>query len=111
MANAAELGDDTAYQNLLAVMRAGLPDLVGPSWYKGFLPPRRRDWAPICTSLPDGHICLMAYGLDERPYVFYTTDIQYHGWLRFPEYLELPESVDPEEVVFVYDGYDGGYDG
>ena len=110
MANAAELGDDTAYQNLLAVMREGLPELVGPGWYKGFLPPGRAMGADLCIS-PDGHICLMAYGLDERPYVFYTTDIEYHGWLRFPEYLELPESVDPEEVVFVYDGYDGGYDG
>lgn len=101
MMNATELGDDTAYENLLTVMREGLPDLVGPGWYKGFMSPARMMGADLFIT-PDEHICLMAYGLDERPYVFYTTDIQYHGWLRFPEYLELEERVDSEEVVFVY---------
>lgn len=106
MTDSTGLGDDTAYDNLIDVMREGLPELVGPGRYRGFMTPRREKGADLYIS-PDGHIYLMAYGLDNQPYVFYTTDIRYHGWLQFPEYLELPENFDPEKVIFAYNGYDG----
>lgn len=108
IANSNEISDDTAYENLIVVMREGLPVQVGPGRYKGFLLPGNTMGADLYIS-HDRHIYLMAYGLDERPYVFYTTDVQYHGWLRFPEYLELPESVDSEEINFVYNGYNDEY--
>ena len=99
-----EEGDATAFDNLIFVMREGLPEIAEPGRYLGFTLPGREMGADLYIS-PAGHIYLMAYGLDDRKYVFFTTDIAYHGWLQFPEFLAVGDSVDPEEVDFEYNGF------
>jgi hypothetical protein len=98
-----EEGDDTAFNNLLYVMREGLAELAEPGRYKGFILPEREMGADLYIS-PAGHIYLMAYGLDDSKYVFYTTDIAYHGWLEFPDFLDIDDSVDMEDIEFEYNG-------
>ncbi len=97
-----ESGDDLAYENLLYVLREGIPEIVEPGRYKGFFGSGQMMGADLLVS-EDGQIYLMAYGLDQRSYVFYTTDIAYHGWMTIPEFLDIDERI-AGEVEFAYNG-------
>jgi hypothetical protein len=97
-----ESGDDLAYENLLYVLREGIPEIVEPGRYKGFFGSGQMMGADLLVS-EDGQIYLMAYGLDRRSYVFYTTDIAYHGWMTIPEFLDIDERI-AGEVEFAYNG-------
>jgi hypothetical protein len=94
---------ESAYANLLYVMREGFPSVVGRHRYRGFIAGEGNMGADLAIS-DTGQIYLMAYSLSDRKYVFYTSDVMYHGWLNYPEFLDIDESVNTEEVNFEYNG-------
>ena len=96
--------DDTAYHMLLKVMKEGLPELVEFGRYKGFIGSGYEMGVDLYIS-PEEGICIMAYGLEEGQYVFYTSEIIYHGWMTYPEYLEIPDWIPREDISFEYCGY------
>ena len=96
--------DDTAYRILLEVMKEGLPELVESGRYKGFIGSGHEMGVDLYIS-PEEEICIMAYGLEEGQYVFYTSEIIYHGWMTYPEYLVIPDWISREEISFEYCGY------
>ncbi len=99
-----EFDDESAFYNLITIMKAGMPELVGPHRYKGYLPPGRSMTVDlIITENDDVHI--LAHNLDERPYVFYTTHIDYYGHGVYPEGLDIPPDVEIEPVYHPNAGY------
>lgn len=98
--------DDTAYHMLLKVMKEGLPELVEPGRYKGFIGSGHETGVDLYIS-PKEEICIMTYGLEEGQYVFYTSEVIYHGWMTYPEYLVIPDWISREDISFKYCGYYG----